>query len=260
MSHHLRRALLSALLGIVFLLGGCAGGLRAKFPTEEEVRSKLRRGMTADEVFTALGKPGGHHFVNAEGGGKLHYIAPHGTRTAPREGYAGFTVYLHEGKVWDWEIFLLNPSYEHRLMVLENFRWELRAVGLAVVGLVIYGLVRGMRTSLRERSDLLEAYATSEMPTGELPSDFRFINHETSLEEVTTAAGPYSRMTRIVLNRKTAARLGIPLNELGATSIAAFSYELPNGAAVIVMPEYPSKPHDKIRAVWCRPARQGEAL
>ena len=75
-----------AFVAAVALLASCSVPLRSSFPTEEEMRAKLHRGMTADQVFAAFGKPDGHQFIKFEIGGTLHYIAPPATRAAPREG------------------------------------------------------------------------------------------------------------------------------------------------------------------------------
>lgn len=231
-------------LAAVTLLGGCSGALRTSFPTEEEARSKLRRDMSADEVIAVFGKPLGHTFLNIEGDGKLHYIAPVGTRTAPREGYAGFSVYLHEGRVWDWEIILLNPSYEHRLRLPgSKTAWLLAA--LTLLAALVYGAKRLTRAQLRERQALKKAYATSDIPTAELPPDFRFITSATTLDEVMQTAGPYSRVVNIA-----------PRSRRPKPDLKAFVYDLPYRAAVFVMPEAPFEPQSRVRAVWFREPRR----
>jgi hypothetical protein len=129
-------------LAVAFLLPACRESLRSSFPTENEVRNKLHRGMTAEQVFAAFGKPDGHQFIKFEIGGKLHYIAPPATRTAPQEGYAGFTVLFVKDQVWDWEVIRMKPSYEPRLLGAKQNRWGLALVILLFLGTIAATLVR----------------------------------------------------------------------------------------------------------------------
>jgi hypothetical protein len=233
-----------AILAAVALLASCSGGLRTSFPTEEEVRSKLHRNMPADEVLATFGKPLGHALLNMEGDGKVHYIAPAGTRTAARDGYAGFTVYLHQGKVWDWEIILLNPSYEPRFIFPGSKPVRILVAALLLAGLV-FAAERINRARLRERLALKKAYTTGDIPTADLPPDFQFITSATILAEVAQRAGAPTRVLTLTRRDGTAE---MPLK--------AFAYELPYHAAVIVMPEPPFSQQSRIRAVWFRQPRR----
>lgn len=235
----------STLLAAVLLLSACSSVMRARFPTEEEVRGRLRRGMTADEVLATFGDPPGHQWVDVRLGGKVHYIAPAAARTRPGEGYAGFTVYFDRGKVWDWEVILMNPSYEHRLLAGRN-RWPVAAIGLLVV-LAIGGLAfRRAHAKRSEREALLKAYSTGEIPEAELPPDFRFITHETTLQAVIEQAGPPSETKNIEAK-----------SESGSPPLVAVAYELPSNGAVFVIPEDARDPNSRIRAVLFR--RPGSA-
>jgi hypothetical protein len=98
--------------------------------------------MTAEQVFAAFGKPDGHQFIKFEIGGKLHYIAPPATRTAPQEGYAGFTVLFVKDQVWDWEVIRMKPSYEPRLLGAKQNRWGLALVILLFLGTIAATLIR----------------------------------------------------------------------------------------------------------------------
>ncbi len=137
----LRRAHV-ALLTAALLLVGCGGGWRASFPTEEEVREKLHAGMTAEQVFAAFGRPEGHQFIKFELGGKLHYIAPPGTRTAPREGYAGFSVLFVKDRVYDWEVIRLKPAYEPQLLGSRQGQWGVALVLAMLVGVIAAFVIR----------------------------------------------------------------------------------------------------------------------
>jgi hypothetical protein len=143
----------AALLAVMVLLAGCSGSPRSSFPTEDEVRSKLHKGMTVDEVFATFGKPDGHQFIKFELGGKLHYIAPPATRAVPREGYAGFTVYFVKDQVWDWEPIVLNPSYEPRLLAASQNRWGLAFTALMFLGVAVFALLR--RAWMRRQEEQL---------------------------------------------------------------------------------------------------------
>ena len=245
------RTVAAICLTAVMLLAGCSG-LRAKFPTEEEVRGKLRRGMTADEVLAAFGEPPGHQWVDVQLGGKVRYIAPAAARTKREAGYAGFTVYFDRGKVWDWEVIVMNPSYEHRLFASTTTRSLLGAIALALVGGAAYFAFRRARSAQSERNELLQAYETRAIPTAELPPEFRFITNETTLQMVADKAGPHSRL--INLPAKAGA-------EQKGAAFAAFEYELPDHGAVIVMPEHPPQPESRIRAVvYRRPQRRTELI
>lgn len=131
-----------ALFAAVFLLAGCGGAWRASFPTEEEVRQKLQPGMTAEQVFAAFGQPEGHQFIKFELGGKLHYIAPPATRTAPHEGYAGFSVLFVKDRVYDWEVIRLKPAYEPQLLASRQGRWGITLVVAMLMGVVAAFAIR----------------------------------------------------------------------------------------------------------------------
>ena len=237
-----------ALVGAILLLTGCAEW-RSSFPLEEEVRGKLRRGMTAEQVLATFGEPPGHQWVDVRLGGKVHYIAPPATRIKPGEGYAGFTVYFNQGKVWDWEVILLNPSYEHRLLPPKRRRWVVVAA-LVVFAAIGLGVFRHVRRSRSEREAITEAYRARTIPTAELPPDFRFITHEATLQSVVDRAGPYSRLTSVPSGAKAS----------GETSITAHEYELSDRGAIIVMAEPPFQPESRVRAVFYRRPRRERLL
>ena len=236
------RLTVAAIVAALSFLSACSGALRAKFPTEDEVRGKLQKGMTAEQVLATFGEPPGHHWVDVKLGGKVHYIAPVAARTKPGEGYAGFTVYFDRGKVWDWEVILLNPSYEHRLLARTSAR-PLAIVGLVVVGAAGYAVFRVVRDRREEEEALRATYRASEIPTADLPSDFRFITRGTTLQQVIEQAGPPSRTKAI---------------ELDGNALSVFEYELPARGAVVVMPELPFEPESRVRAVLYRRPRTGE--
>jgi hypothetical protein len=219
-----------AFLCALALLGAC----------EDEARAKLAKGMAAEEVLAAFGNPPGLQPVDVKLGGKVHYIAPSATRTRNETGYAGFTVYFDRGKVWDWEIILLNPSYEPRVLPQGARSWQVRVLLIVLVATAAFFAVRYVRASSSRRSELLNAYAAREMPGEELPPDFRFLTHDTTRQALLDQAGPPSRITKL------------PLKD-GAVEV--LEYQLTNDAALFVMPEEASRPDSRIRAVvYRRPA------
>ena len=234
----------ASLCAALSLLVGCSGGLRAKFPTEEEVRGRLRKGMTADEVLATFGQPAGLQPVDVNMGGKVHYVAPPATRVKPGAGYAGFTVYFDRGRVWDWDVIVLNPSYEHRLFAAGARSWPLRVAAVVLVSIALFFGVRFARGRWSGRNELLRAYAAREIPTRQLPPEFRFITADLTLQAVIDEAGPYSRVVRLPIKGGG-----------GESEISAYEYELPNGAALLVMPEPPAQPESRLRAVVYRRAR-----
>ena len=229
-------------------LSACVGSWRASFPTEEEVRAKLHRDMTAEQVLATFGEPPGMHRVNVERGGKVPYIAPVSARTRPVEGYAGFTVYFASGKVWDWEVILLNPSYEHRVLPGGWRSWQMRLVMLIVGGGSLFFAVRAIRNAQALRRALLRAYASRDIPA-DLPADFRFVTPETTVQAAMEQVGTPARK-RTIRIRGNAAE--------AEAAISAFEYDLPDGSTVLVVPERSDQPESRIRAVVYRRANGAE--
>ena len=226
----------AAVLAGGLLLAACSGkSVRAKFPTEEEVRGKIARDMTAEQVLATFGNPPGHQWVDVKLGGKVHYIAPPATRTRKEMGYAGFTVYFDRGRVWDWEVILSNPSYEHRLLPAGLRSWQAQVLGVVFLIACAYGAVRFARSRFGLRTELRQAYAAHAIPTTELPPDFKFLTHDATLQNVLDRAGAPSRVGSLRLEN--------------SGSVSVFRYELPNDAALFVMPDPPGQPESRIRAV-----------
>ena len=236
-----RKLVAAACLGVVALLAACSSVLRARFPTEEEVHAKLARGMTAEQVLATFGEPPGHHWVDVKRGGKVPYIAPVAARIRPGEGYAGFTVYFDRGKVWDWEVIRLNPSYEHRLLALPRTKWALSMAGLVILLAAGYFVFRLVRANRSEREEFQNAYAAAEIATADLPPDFQFITRDTTLQMVFDKAGPHSRDKQFGATETA-----------NAAAFRAFIYELPGRGAVAIMPEPPFNAESQIRAVFYR--------
>ena len=232
----------AALVAAGFLLASCSGdGLRSTFPKEEEVRANLKKGMTAEQVLATFGNPPGLQPVDVKRGGKVHYVAPVATRTRKEMGYGGFTVYFDRGTVWDWEVILLNPSYEHRLLANGARSWQVQVLLVVVAVVGGFFAIRFLRRSSRTRKELLQAYSARDIPTAELPPDLRYLTHDTTVQAVLEEAGPPTRKSKLPVKQQT-----------GEAPIEVFEYELPNDAALFVIPEEPAQPESRIRAVVYR--------
>jgi len=120
---------------------------------------------------------------------------------------------------------------------------------LLVVSIVISVLVRirTRRWTKEENNSVFDAYAGKDLQNSNLP-EFRFITHETTVQEVIAKLGEPSRRRKLaldsVIEKQTAGAY-----HFNGMSIPVLEYDLPYRAAVMVMPEYPGKPNDKIRAV-----------
>jgi hypothetical protein len=90
----------------------------------------------------------------------------------------------------------------------------------------------------------VRSYALRDIDTTVLPSTFRFITHDTTLQEVIDRLGPASRVFELALRHRDG----------DAEHFKAHEYDLPYNAAVIIMPQRPFEPEDKIRAIYMRNA------
>jgi hypothetical protein len=239
------------LLCCVFLL--VSGARIDAFPTEDDVKSKLRPGMTVEEVVTVLGEPSNGRVPDCQKC-SLQYIAPINRLDVPKEGYIGVVVHFDDGKVHDWRIYTGNPSYNPSLKMPSVFKWELWLIGgLLAIALAIRFLLRIMPAGFMVYNDALAAYAARDIPLRRLPSEFRFITHDTTLQEVIAKVGPYSREVKLPVDPSSVGGYGFIETPQGGAAILTFEYDLPYSAAVIIMPEYPFEPSNRIRAVFYRP-------
>jgi hypothetical protein len=98
-------------------------------------------------------------------------------------------------------------------------------VALCWLGLAVDAILRQMRTN---PAALLEA--NRYWPKEDLPEEFRFINHETTVQQIVEKIGTYKRIR-------------------GDGEIRALEYHLPYGSAVLVFPELPIGSRSRVRAV-----------
>jgi len=114
----------------------------------------------------------------------------------------------------------------------------------AMLAIGVFVFVRGFARNVKKYVEATKAYARRDIETAALPLSFRFITHDTTLQEVTKQLGPASRVIDLALRHRD-----------GDTEhFKAYEYDLPYNAAVIVMPQRPFEPEDKIRAVYMRTA------
>jgi hypothetical protein len=243
---------LPIILCLCFVVSCSRGVGFRSFPTEAEVNANLRHGMTPQQVVALFGEPfNGRppYCINCQ----FRYLAPSGMRTVEREGYQGFEVQFEEGKVRSWRIYTGSPSYNPSMPMPSLFKWELRILGILIILGIMSGLLlRVTPIGIQKYNDVFEAFAAREISTQRLPPEFQFITHEKTLQEVIDRLGPFSREAWLPVDAEAGLGGVVATTNSGKGAILTFEYHLPYNAAVVVMPEYPFKPENRIRAVFYR--------
>ena len=224
------------------------------FPTEPQVKSGLHSGMTPKEVAALFGPPNSgvaETCVDCT----FRYVAPIGLRNVEREGYIGFVVDFRDGKATEWRIMTGEPSYAPPQMPWQFKTWLWFFVGSFVIGIVLKFLIRKTPVAWSFSKDVVNAFEAREIQAQQCPSEFRFITHDTTLQEVIDKVGMPTRRVKVAINPD--AGLGYALASSGLPAlILTFEYDLPYMSAVIVMPEFPFEPENRIRAVYYRPIQR----
>jgi hypothetical protein len=114
----------------------------------------------------------------------------------------------------------------------------------AMIAMTLLVFARNFTRGVKKYVDATDAYAHREIDTAALPSTFRFITHDTTLQEVIERLGPASRVVELALRH----------HDGDTEHFKGYEYDLPYSAAVIVMPQRPFEPEDKVRAVYMRKA------
>jgi hypothetical protein len=229
-----------------------SGGL----PTDEELIANLRRDMTPDQVVSLFGEPSGGRPENCIGC-HFRYFAPTGMLTAQREGYTGFEVQFSDGKVQAWRIFRGYPSYNPSMPMPSIFKWEFRVLGILIIFGIASGLlIRIIPVGIQKYDNVLHVFARREISAERLPSEFQFITHETTLQEIIDRLGPCSREAWLPIDLEAELGSHFAVTKSGKRAILTFEYHLPYHAAVVAMPEYPFAPENRIRAVFYRPVQR----
>jgi hypothetical protein len=122
-----------------------------------------------------------------------------------------------------------------------HLKWFVIPAMLAVALLVF---ARSFVRDVKKYADAMRAYAHRDIDSAELPPTFRFITHDTTLQQVIDRLGPASRVVDLALRH----------TDGDTEHFKAHEYDLPYSAAVLIMPQRPFEPEDKIRAVYMRNA------
>lgn len=221
------------------------------FPTEEQVKSKLRVGLSVDEAVASFGEPNNGRPMPCIDC-TFTYLPPLGSLTVSKEGYAGLRIRFIEGKIRDWTIYTSNPSYAEPKAPLQ-FRVWLWFFGITfVVGMIGKLIIRITPIVSVVSREVAQAFETHKIATEELPPEFRFIAHDTRLQEVIDKLGAPSRIVRIPISAERGLGYALVSSNTSSASIVTYEYDLPYHAAVIVMPEFPFEMQNRIRAVFYR--------
>lgn len=181
---------LAALIAIFVFLASANVAASSGFPSEAQLETELRPGLTIGEVIQRFGQPGSQ--VTAENGSFLYrYVAPGGYLSAEKEGYVGLELHFVEGHLHDWRTFRGYPSYAP-IRPPSALKWDFRIWMIAAVIVAIYGAIHKRRSVKDENQALLEAYAKRRLQTKRLP-EFQFITHETAVQNVIDRLGEPSR-------------------------------------------------------------------
>lgn len=154
-----------------------------------------------------------------------------------------------DGKVNAWSPIRGQPSYEPMALPIVGNRTLI--FWLLCFGAVV--TVAANRIWIRqsnEEEDVLAAYRAGTIPTRSLPSDFRFITHETTIQEV---LDPLGLPTNIHDRRSDLDQGSDP--EEKASAVVSYHYELPYNDAVVLLPEPPFTAECRIRSVYYRRPR-----
>ncbi len=222
------------------------------FPSESEVKAKLRLGLTPDEVAAALGEPSNGRSSRDCVDCAFTYIAPVATLTRQSEGYAGVAIEFRGGRVASWRLYTNNPSYEepHAPAAFKWWVWILGSV--LVLGVIGKLLVRITPVAAVVANDVRAAFDSRHLEADKLPVEFRFITHQATLEEVIRRAGTPSRVVKVPISAESGLGYALVSSETGPPLIKIYEYDLPYHAAVIIIPEFPFEPQSRIRAVFFR--------
>lgn len=245
----------------VFLFAVCLFASYSRveaFPSEELLKSQLRVGLTADEVATSFGEPNSGRVVPCVDC-TFTYFPPNGSLTVPREGYTGLRIRFSDGKVRDWRVYTGNPSYAEPKAPPE-FRLFLWVFGIIIaIGILLRWHIRAAPIAAFVTSEVAQAFENRELHAEQLPSEFRFITHDTTLNEVIEKAGPPSRVVKVRISAESGFGYAMVSSRTSDAAIVTYEYDLPYYSAVIVMPEFPFQLQNRIRAVFYRPIQHNLA-
>jgi hypothetical protein len=137
------------------------------------------------------------------------------------------------------------------------FKWYIIVlIVLFFLGLIGKLLLRATPIAWQVSDEVVKAFEGREIQTRDLPSEFRFITHETTLQEVLDKFGKPSRAVKVAIDANAGLGYALVSSGTGPALISTLEYHLPYHAAVIVMPEFPFEPPNRIRAVYYRPIQR----
>jgi hypothetical protein len=225
------------------------------FPNEEQLKSKLRPGLTPDEVVAFFGEPNNGRVVPCVDC-TFTYLPPLGSLTVEKEGYVGISVRFADGRVRDWHIYTGNPSCALP-RAPPQFRLILWFFGIIfALGIISKALIRVTPVAAVVSNEVAQAFENREIQTEELTSEFRFITHDVTLEEVIGKLGEPSRVVKVPISAEGGLGYALVSSNTSNAEIVTYEYDLPYHAAVIIMPEFPFEAQNRIRAVFYRPIQR----
>ena len=238
---------------VIYLFACCVAA--GAFPSEEQLKSKLRVGLTADEVVALFGEPNSGRVVPCIDC-TFTYLPPLGSLTVPNEGYAGLRIRFGDGKVRDWTIYTSNPSYAEPKAppVFRRFLWFFGI--MFALGIIAKLIIRVTPVAAAVSGEVAQAFENREIRTEELPPEFRFITHDITLQEVIDRLGKPSRIVRVPISAEAGLGYALVSSNTSDAAIVIYEYDLPYHAAVIVMPQFPFEMQNRIRAVFYRPIQR----
>src|SRR5262249_40518023 len=143
---------------------------------------RLHAGMTPQEAIALFGQP--NSGVETCRNCTFQYVAPLGAMNAEREGYIGFVIDFQDGRARDWRLLTGYPSYEPPKMPRSIRIWLWIVPISLVLGIISKFVLRATPVAYAVADEIAKAFETREIQTQQLPSEFRFITHAVTLQEV----------------------------------------------------------------------------
>lgn len=209
--------------------------------------------MTPKQVRALFGAPRSSDEEQRRHKLEYHFYPSLSLLTGEHDGYMGFAVRFEDERLVSWFPIRGNPCYEPP-HVPPEVKW-LGKFYLGV-GLTLFFLVGlGRRAwSYTQGLSLVEAFNARTIATSQLPAEFRFITAETTLQEVIDRVGKPTSLQPMTVDLQQIRRSDLIVGADGGPAIVVAEYELPNGAAVVLVPECPFEPDCRIRTAVCRKA------
>ena len=206
--------------------------------------------MTIDQVVSVFGEPGSQD-GQLRRESRFRYFAPIGMLTAEREGYIGFDIEFDRERVVGWRTIRGNPSYESWHAPPE-VKWIGKFYLILFGFLVVSGAIARWAWGVAEGASLVESFNEREIATEKIPGEFRFITHDTTLEQVIERVGEPTLLRTMSVDPRRVKGSRLIEGDGGGPAIGVAEYELPNGAAVVLVSEYPFARENRIRTAYYR--------